>query len=94
MHIDLTHLEELAKFRVAEGERERFVQSFENILDYVGQLQQVETDEADAISTITPNVNVFREDVVVSDSVEHAAVVAAFPEQKAGLLQVPGVFAE
>jgi aspartyl/glutamyl-tRNA(Asn/Gln) amidotransferase C subunit len=54
MHIDLTHLEELAKFRVAEGERERFVQSFENILDYVGQLQQVETDEADAISTITP----------------------------------------
>lgn len=94
MHIkrsDIAHLAELAHLTLQPAEAEKYEGQISAILAYVGKISEVE--HAAASLTGSDAVNVWRADVVVqSGAATLAALTAGFPEQRDGLLTVPGVF--
>lgn len=94
MDIDIHRLATLAKLQLTDDETTMLTRQLPGILDYVSKLQEVDTSGVDAKAYLTDAVNVLREDVVTSTREERDAVVAAFPKQVGGAMEVPGVFAE
>jgi len=93
MDIDINRLATLAKLQLTDDEKTMLERQLPDILEYVSKLQEVDTTGVDAKAYLTDAVNVLREDVVTSTREERDAVVAAFPKQVGGAMEVPGVFA-
>ncbi len=94
MDIDINRLATLAKLQLTDDEKAMLERQLPDILDYVSKLQEVDTSGVDAKAYLTDAVNVLREDVITLTREERDAVVAAFPKQVGGAMEVPGVFAE
>lgn len=93
MDIDIQHIAKLARLRLTEDEEKMLAQQLPNILAYVGKLQEVDTSHIDAKAYLTDATNVMRDDEPMPVvGAPHDALIAAFPEQTAGALKVPGVF--
>ncbi len=93
MDIDIKRLATLAKLQLTDEEMEMLARQLPDILAYVSKLQEVDTSGVDAKAYLTDAVNVLREDVITSSREERDAVIAAFPKQVGGAMEVPGVFA-
>ena len=93
MDIDINRLATLAKLQLTDDEKAMLERQLPDILEYVSKLQEVDTSGVDAKAYLTDAVNVLREDVITSTRSERDAVVAAFPKQVGGAMEVPGVFA-
>lgn len=94
MDIDINRLAMLAKLQLTDEEKAMLERQLPDILEYISKLQEVDTSGVDAKAYLTDAVNVLREDVITSTRNERDAVVAAFPKQVGGAMEVPGVFAE
>lgn len=94
MDFDIDHVARLAKLSIKDDEHEMLASQLPSILEYVGQLQDVDTSGFDPASYLTKTTNVFREDVPVSDPATREALIAAFPKRTGDALEVPGVFAQ
>ena len=94
MDIDINRLATLAKLQLTDEEKAMLERQLPDILEYISKLQEVDTSGVDAKAYLTDAVNVLREDVITSTREERDAVVAAFPKQVGGAMEVPGVFAE
>jgi aspartyl-tRNA(Asn)/glutamyl-tRNA(Gln) amidotransferase subunit C len=93
MKIDIDHVAKLARLKLTPEETQMLETQLPAILEYVGKLQEVDTAKVDAKAYLTDATNVFRPDVPEPVSPEqHKALIAAFPKQASGALQVPGVF--
>lgn len=93
MDIDINRLAMLAKLQLTDEEKAMLERQLPDILEYISKLQEVDTSGVDAKAYLTDAVNVLREDVITSTRNERDAVVAAFPKQVGGAMEVPGVFA-
>ncbi len=81
----------LARLELTEGEVVRYAGELSVILGYVGQLQEVDTENVAATSQVTGLSNVMREDAVdACDNPEE--LVALAPEHQDGLIKVKAVF--
>lgn len=60
---DVTHIAELARIELADQEKEKFSGQLSEILNYVEQLNKVNTDGVEETSQVTGLANVYREDV-------------------------------
>ena len=94
MDFNIDHVAKLAKLTLTPEEREMLATQLPSILDYIGQLKDVDTSGVDPKAYLTSATNVFRDDVVVRNLDERDALVAAFPKRMGDALEVPGVFAE
>lgn len=56
------HIAKLARIELTEKEKEKFTKELSSILDYVEQLNKVNTDKIDRITQITGLENIVRED--------------------------------
>lgn len=81
----------LAKLELSDEEKEQAKKDMSNMLDYVGKLNELDTDSVDAMSHAFPVSNVFREDVVTNDC-DRDNLLANAPEQKDGCYKVPKTF--
>ena len=80
----------LARIELTEDEVERFRTDLSVVLDYVNELQQVDTEGVDEVSQVTGLVNVQREDTaVMSEIVED--IKAGAPEIKDGYYKVRAI---
>ena len=78
----------LAKLELSEEEEEQAKKDMSRMLDYIDQLNELDTSGVEPMSHIFPVQNVFREDVVTNgDSRE--AILSNAPEQKDGAFKVP-----
>ncbi len=59
-------MELLAKLSLSTEERERTMMELEKLLIYMEELNELDTENADAMVHVLPEVNVFREDVVLN----------------------------
>ena len=90
---EVLHIAKLARLELKGEEVEKFRTQLSEILDYVGQLQKVDTDGIEPISQITGLQNVAREDLVHScDQKVRDAMLEQFPKRKGDLLETLGVF--
>lgn len=78
----------LAKLELSEEEKEQAKKDMETMLDYIDQLNELDTTGVEPMSHVFPVHNVFREDVVVNRD-DRENMLANAPEQKDGQYEVP-----
>lgn len=81
----------LAKLELSPEEKEQAKQDMTNMLDYVGKLNELDTEGVEPMSHTFSVHNVFREDVVVNGD-DRDNMLANAPEKKDGAYKVPRTF--
>lgn len=81
----------LAKLELSGAEKEQAKQDMTNMLEYVGKLNELDTEGVEPMSHAFSVHNVFREDVVVNGD-DRENMLANAPEQKEGAYKVPKTF--
>jgi aspartyl-tRNA(Asn)/glutamyl-tRNA(Gln) amidotransferase subunit C len=61
---DILHVAELAKIEISEGELEKYTEQLSAIVDHVGELSKVNTDDTLPTSQTTGLENVYRQDEI------------------------------
>ncbi|HPC37001.1 MAG TPA: Asp-tRNA(Asn)/Glu-tRNA(Gln) amidotransferase subunit GatC [Candidatus Marinimicrobia bacterium] len=93
MRVDLKTAEKianLARLTLSEEELKRYAAQMDQILEYIEQLQNLDTNNVKPLSHVQEMINVFRSDEV-KPSLSHEAVFANAPQEKAGYFVVPKV---
>lgn len=80
----------LARLELSDEERQSMAQQFSAILDYVGQLQQVETSAVEPLAHPLAVRNVFRADEPKASLPVDAALANA-PDRQGDFYRVPAV---
>jgi aspartyl-tRNA(Asn)/glutamyl-tRNA(Gln) amidotransferase subunit C len=80
----------LARLELSDAERETMTRQLGAILDYVNQLQQVNTDGVEPLAHPLPVQNVFRADEP-SPSLSVEAALANAPDRRGDFYGVPAV---
>ena len=81
----------LAKLELSEEEKEQAKKDMSNMLDYVGKLNELDTEGVEPMSHTFSVHNVFREDVVTNGD-DRENMLANAPEKKDGAYKVPKTF--
>ena len=88
---DVMKLAVLSNLQLADDEIGSLQSDIEKILEYVEQLDELDTDGVDPAYQVTGLKNVMRTDEVSVGSVDRAALLALAPEQKDNQIKVPKV---
>jgi aspartyl-tRNA(Asn)/glutamyl-tRNA(Gln) amidotransferase subunit C len=92
---DIQHIAELARLALLPEEEERFESQLSSIVEYVSQLQEVDTSAHEYEYQVEGLTNSMDEDEVrPCDEETRQQILAAFPERAGDLLKVKGVFHE
>ncbi len=78
----------LAKLELSAEEKEQAKKDMTNMLEYVSKLEELDTDNVEAMSHAFSINNVFREDVVTNDN-DRENLLKNAPEKKDGCYKVP-----
>jgi len=85
---EVEYIARLANLEFSPEEKERFTHQLSQIIDYMGKLQQLDTEGVEPTSHIIPVSNVFREDRVRPSLPREDAVKNA-PDKGEGFVKVP-----
>ena|SRR3989338_989099 len=90
---EIEHLAKLARLELSEEEIVRYQGEMGRILDYVGELREVDTKGVEPTAQVTGLVNRLREDIAVpSDEATRECLLDAAPEREGGYIKVKAVF--
>lgn len=78
----------LAKLELSPEEKEAAKKDMGSMLDYIDQLNELDTAGVEPMSHVFPVHNVFREDVITNGD-DRDQILANAPEQKDGSFKVP-----
>lgn len=81
----------LAKLELSNEEKVQAKQDMAKMLDYIDQLNELDTTGVEPMSHIFQVENVFREDVVTNGDMRED-ILANAPEEKDGMFVVPQTF--
>ncbi len=87
---DVEYVAQLAKLSFKEEEMDKFTGQLNGILEYVNQLNQIDTEGVAATAHAVPMHNVLREDVVVP-SMDIEKVLQNAPDRDRNCFKVPKV---
>lgn len=90
---EVLNVAKLARLKFKDEEIEKFQIELNEILGYVEVLNEVDTENVEALTQINHNVNNLREDIV-KKSLEIEKVVKNAPDSDAGTIIVPKVIGE
>lgn len=60
----IEHIAKLARLELTEEELEKYGAQLSGVLDYIGQLNEVNTDGVEPTAQVTGLENIFRQDVI------------------------------
>lgn len=80
----------LARIAIRDRELEAMVPEFNNILGWIEQLGEVDTDGVDPLAAVIPNHLRLREDIV-TDGGKRDEILANAPQAEHGFFAVPKV---
>lgn len=91
---DVQHIAHLARIELTPEDEERFGHELSAILEFVEQLNQLDTANIEPMTGGTHLEQIARKDTRVNDDLEHrsARLVDAAPEKKDRLVRVHSVF--
>lgn len=87
---DIQHIAALARLNLNESEREKFARQLDQIVAYIGQLNELDTSGVEPMSHVLPLRNVFREDDARKIFPESDYLSGA-PRQDKGHYEVPQI---
>ena len=62
---EIEHVAQLARLQLSEAEKDQFTKQLSSILDYISQLNEVNTENIEPTAQVSGLLNVWREDEVV-----------------------------
>lgn len=80
----------LARIKVEDADLPALAQEFNDILGFIEQLNEVDVDGVEPMTSVTPQ-RLFRREDVVTDGDQQAAVLANAPDAREGFFAVPKV---
>ena len=80
----------LARIKVEEADLPTLAQEFTNILGFIEQLNEVDVDGVEPMTSVTPQ-RLYRRSDGVTDGDQQAAVLANAPDAREGFFAVPMV---
>ena len=80
----------LARIKVEEADLPALAQEFTNILGFIEQLNEVDVEGVEPMTSVTPQ-RLYRRDDAVTDGDQQAAVLANAPDAREGFFAVPVV---
>ncbi len=89
---DIEHVAELARLDLSDEEKERYGNQLSDILTYVNQLSEVDTDGVEPSAQVTGLQNQYREDEIsVWDDEERKNAIKQAPETEDNQIKVKRV---
>ncbi len=89
---EIQHIADLARLDLSEGELEKYGSQLSGVLDYIDQLQEVDTADLEPTSQVTGLENVYRNDEIkVWADDERKAALQLAPEFEDGQVKVKRV---
>ncbi len=90
---EVLHIAKLARLELTPEEVDKFRTQLSEILEYIGQLQKIDTAGIEPTSQITGLQNVTRDDLVRDcDDDVREKILEQFSRRIDNLLETPGVF--
>jgi len=87
---DVEYVANLAKLELSQKEKVKFQKELDNIIKYIDQLNELNTENVPTTSHVVPLENVFRRDRVLPSLPQDKALANA-PKKKDGFFRVPKV---
>ena len=84
-------LAQLSSLQLADDEIDNLVADLGNIIKYVEQLDELDTEGVEPTYQVTGLENVTREDTVMDSGIEREELLALAPEQADNQIKVPKV---
>jgi aspartyl-tRNA(Asn)/glutamyl-tRNA(Gln) amidotransferase subunit C len=84
---------DLARLELSEGDIETMAKQLSAVVDYINQLQQVNTDGVEPLAHALDLHDVFRDDIPTKSLTEDEALANA-PARKDNFYSVPAVFGD
>lgn len=88
---DVQHLAQLSSLSLADDEIDPLLGDIENILGYIEQLSELDTTGVEPTYQVTDLENVWRDDVVIEDTVSRETLLSLASESAAHQIKVPKV---
>ena len=88
--IQIEQLAHLARLDITEEEKSRYADQISSLLDYFGQLSELNTDRVEPLAQVFESDNIVRPDVVAQGFSEDA-VLAEAPDLEKRQIKVPSV---
>lgn len=88
---DVQHLAQLSSLQLEDGEAESLRVDLENILGYIEQLSELNTEGVEPTYQVTDLQNVWRDDVVDDYGLSREALLALAPDAEKNQIKVPKV---
>lgn len=88
---DVQHLAQLSSLHLSDDEIDNLQADISNILQYVDQLAELNTEGVEPTYQVTDLENVWREDQVIDDHVTREQLLALAPESSNNQVKVPKV---
>ena len=90
---EVRHVAKLARLNCSDAEIARFTKQLGRIVEYVGQLEEVDTSDVEPLTRPLPVQNVFRQDVV-GQSLKSEEALANAPQRDGEFFVVPKMLGE
>ncbi|AEV95498.1 Asp-tRNA(Asn)/Glu-tRNA(Gln) amidotransferase subunit GatC [Pediococcus claussenii] len=90
---EVQHVAELAKLEFNATDLDKFTKQFEDTIDLVNTLNEVDTEGVEPTFSVTDQVDRMREDVAVQANQKDALLKNA-PDEEDGFIRVPAIIDE
>ncbi len=88
---DVRHLAQLSSLQMSDVEVELLRVGIEKIINYINQLDELDTDGVEPTYQVTGLQNVWRDDEIIDSSVSRRQLLALAAEQSDNCVKVPKV---
>ena len=88
---DVRHLAHLSSLQMSDAEVESLRADSEKIINYINQLDELDTDGVEPTYQVTGLQNVWRDDEIIDSSVSRRQLLALAAEQSDNCVKVPKV---
>ncbi len=88
---DVQHLAQLSSLALSDQEVDNLRNDIAGILDYINQLQELDTTGVDPTYQVTDLENVWRDDVIDDYDINRDDLIAIAPDSSNGQIKVPKV---
>lgn len=89
---EVEHIAHLSKLDLTEDEKTLYADQLSSVLEYVGQLGEVNTEDTEPTANVTGLSSVFRDDSVEESDITHDDIAKNAPDFDGKNIVVPGVF--
>lgn len=88
---DIKHLAELSSFSLSDTEIDSLGDDLRNIIKYISQLDELDTENVEPTYQVFEMENVWREDEIIPQDADREALLALTKESKDNQIKVPKV---